>query len=118
VRSQWCNRLYRMNYKEVAFMKRIVLMVTVAIVMAVMMAVAGPALATIHPLANMECSNENASEVTQSQDPPGLTPGGPDQSRATVAQPVISVVTAQGPNSPAFKTPPEPGPAEYCPAQN
>src|SRR5215212_9157411 len=99
-------------------MKRIVLMVTVALVMALMMALAGPALATVHPLANMECSNANASEVTQSQDPPGLTPGGPDQSSATVAQPVISVVTAQGTDSPAFKTFPAPGPAEYCPAQN
>jgi hypothetical protein len=99
-------------------MKRVVLMVTLALVVALMMALSGPAWATIHPLANMECSNENASAVTQSQDPPGLTPGGKDQSRATTAQPVISVVTAQGPNSPAFKTPPVPGPAEYCPAQN
>jgi hypothetical protein len=99
-------------------MKRIVFMVTVAVVMALMLALAGPALATVHPLANSECSNENASAVAQSQDPPGLTPGGPDQSRATTAQPVISVVTAQGPDSPAFKTPPQPGPAESCPAQN
>ena|SRR5215211_5288075 len=105
--------------KEVALMmKRIVLMVSVALVLALMLAVAGPALATIHPLANSECSNENASAVAQNQDPPGLTPGGPDQSRAEVAQPVISVFTAQGPNSPAFKTPPAPGPFEYCPAQN
>src|SRR5215218_5552757 len=99
-------------------MKRIVFMVTAALVLAMMLAVAGPALATVHPLANMECSNANASEVTQSQDPPGLTPGGPDQSSATVAQPVISVFTAQGADSPAFKTPPAPGPFEYCPAQN
>jgi len=99
-------------------MKRIVLMVTLAVVLALMMAVAGPASATIHPLANMECSNDaNASAVTQSQDPPGLTPGGPDRSSATVAQPVIAVVTAN-PDSPAFKTPPQPGPAESCPAQN
>lgn len=98
-------------------MKRVVLMVTLALVVALMMALSGPAWATIHPLANMECSNENASAVAQSQDPPGLTPGGPDQSSATVAQPVIAVVTAH-PDSPAFKTPPEPGPAEYCPAQN
>jgi hypothetical protein len=96
-------------------MKRIVLMVTVAAVMALMMALAGPALATIHPLANMECSNDNASEVTQSQDPPGLT----GQSNTdNIAQPVISVFTAQGFNSPAFKTPPVPSNDEYCPAQN
>ena len=99
-------------------MKRIILLVTVALVMALMMAVAGPALATVHPLANSECSNENASAVAQSQDPPGLTPGGPDQSQAETAQPVVSVATAQGEDSPAFKTPPEPGPNEYCPAQN
>jgi hypothetical protein len=98
-------------------MKRITFLLTVALVVALMMALAGPALATIHPLANMECSNENASAVTQNQDPPGLTPGGPDQSKATTAQPVISVATAN-PDSPAFKTPPEPGPAEFCPAQN
>ena len=101
-------------------MKRVILMVTLALVVALMMALSGPAWATIHPLANMECSNENASAVTQSQDPPGLTPGAlpTDTGGADVAQPVIAVVTAQGPGSPAFKTPPEPGPAEYCPAQN
>jgi hypothetical protein len=101
-------------------MKRIVLMVTLALVMALMMALAGPALATIHPLANMECSNENASAVAQSQDPPGLTPGAlpTDTGGADVAQPVFSVLGAQGADSPAFKTPPVPGPAEYCPAQN
>jgi hypothetical protein len=99
-------------------MKRIVLMVTVALVMAAMMAVAGPALATVHPLANSECANDSASDVPTSQDPPGLTPGGPDQSKATVAQPVVSVSTAQGPDSPAFKTEPDPNAEiqEYCPA--
>jgi len=99
-------------------MKRITLMVSVALVMAAMMALSGPALATVHPLANSECANASASDVATSQDPPGLTPGGPDQSSATVAQPVISVFTAQGADSPAFKTPPAPGPFEYCPAQN
>jgi hypothetical protein len=100
-------------------MKRIVLLVTVALVMALMMALAGPAFAAIHPLANSECANENASEVPQSQDPPGLLPGGgPDQSRATEAQPVVSVLTAQGEDSPAFKTEPSPTAPEFCPAQN
>ena len=75
-------------------MKRIVLLVTVALVMALMMGVAAPAFATIHPLAKMECANDNASGVVQSQDPPGLTgqsqgkppnnPGG-----GTIAQPVF-----------------------------
>jgi len=99
-------------------MKRIVLLVTVALVMALMMALAGPAVATVHPLANSECANASASDVPTSQDPPGLTPGGPDQSKATVAQPVISVLTAQGPDSAAFKTEPSPTAPiqEYCPA--
>ncbi len=99
-------------------MRRIVLMVTVALVMALMMALAGPAFSAIHPLANSECANDNASEVPQSQDPPGLFPGGPDQSRATEAQPVVSVLTAQGEDSPAFKTEPSPTAPDYCPAQN
>jgi hypothetical protein len=83
------------------------------------MALAGPGLATIHPLANSECANASASDVPTSRDPPGLTPGGPDQSKATVAQPVISVLTAQGPDSEAFKTEPSPTAPiqEYCPAQ-
>ena len=101
-------------------MKRIVFMVTVAVVMALMMSVAGPALATVHPLANSECSNENASAVAQTQDPPGLTPGAlpTETGGADVAQPVFSVLAAQGADSPAFKTPPAPGPFEFCPAQN
>jgi hypothetical protein len=101
-------------------MKRIVLVVTVALVMGLMMALSGPAWATIHPLANMECSNENASAVTQNQTPPGLTPGGPDQSKATVAQPVIAVSGgdpfADPSPSPAFKTFGANIEGEYCPA--
>ena len=101
-------------------MKRIVFMVTVALVMAMMMTVAGPASATIHPLANSECADDDASAFALTQDPPGLTPGGPDESKAEIAQPVISVVTAQGATSPAFKTEPSPTAPiqEYCPAQN
>ncbi len=100
-------------------MRRIVLLVTVALVMALMMALAGPAFSAIHPLANSECADDNASEVPQSQDPPGLlNPGGPDQSSATEAQPVVSVLTAQGEDSPAFKTEPSPTAPDYCPAQN
>src|SRR5215218_9261673 len=101
-------------------MKRIVFMVTVAMVMALMMAVAGPASATIHPLSNSECSRLDETTVAGSQDPPGLTPGAlpTETGGADVAQPVVSVVTAQGTDSPAFKTFPEPGPAESCPAQN
>ena len=98
-------------------MKRIIFMVTVASVMALMMALAGPALATIHPLANMECSNEHASAVTQNQTPPGLTPGGPDQSHATIAQPVIAVSGGDLLASPpAFKTSGDNIEGEFCPA--
>ena len=55
-------------------MKRIVLLVTVALVMAFMMALTGPAFATIHPLANSECASDNASSVANDQLPPGLSP--------------------------------------------
>jgi hypothetical protein len=75
-------------------MRRITLAVTVALVLALMMAVAGAASATIHPLAKMECANDNASGVVQSQDPPGLTgqsqgkpPNNPED--GTIAQPVF-----------------------------
>jgi hypothetical protein len=52
-------------------MRRIFVMVALALVVAVMMALAGPAFADIHQLARMECANGNASEVVQEQDPPG-----------------------------------------------
>ena len=54
-------------------MKRIVFMVTVALVMALVLALAGPALATIHPLANSECADASASEVATEQNPPGVS---------------------------------------------
>jgi hypothetical protein len=53
--SQWCNRLCRTG-KEVALMKRMVLLVTVALVMAVMMAaMAIPALAAKPAPTREEC---------------------------------------------------------------
>ena len=73
-------------------MKRLILMATVSLLMAVV-AIA-PAFATIHPLAKMECANDNASTVVQTQDPPGLTgqsqgnpPNNPEG--GTIAQPVF-----------------------------
>jgi hypothetical protein len=102
-------------------MKRIIFMVTVASVAALMLALAGPAFATIHPLANSECASDSSQGVANAQEPPGLTPGGPDQSQATVAQPVIAVSGGDpfaSPPPPAFKTF---GPefedleADYCP---
>jgi hypothetical protein len=60
-------------------MKRIVLMVTVALVMALMMAVGGPASATIHPIVeSYDCANDKAFEnhpLNDPADPPGQTPG-------------------------------------------
>ena len=102
-------------------MRRILLVMSVAALMAAMLAVMSvPAFATVHPLANSECANASASDVQKSQDPPGLTPGGPDSSQAVIAQPVVSVVTAQGTDSPAFKTFPSPTAPiqESCPAQS
>ena len=77
-------------------MKRIVLMVTVALVAVLMMAVAGPAFATIHEVAKMECASENASLVVQDQEPPGLTGQSsgspPNNSTGTnIGQPVFAV---------------------------
>ncbi len=84
-------------------MKRILLVMSVAALMAAMMAVtAVPAFATIHPLAKMENANDNASLVVQNQDPPGLTgqsQGSPPNNPVggTIAQPVFQA------NENAFK---------------
>ena len=85
-------------------MKRIILLVTVAMVMALMMAVAGPAFATIHPLSNAECADASASDIANLQEPPGIS----DFSSENFARPVIAVAggnpfTVEQP-SPAFKT--------------
>jgi hypothetical protein len=53
-----------------------------------------PASATIHPLVCAEKSPVDT--IADTQDPPGLTPGGPDMSSATTAQPVVSVLTNTG----------------------
>jgi hypothetical protein len=59
-------------------MKRIVFMVTVALVMAAMVAVAGPASATIHPIVeSFDCANDQAFEHHPYGDPaevPGQNP--------------------------------------------
>ena len=100
-------------------MKRIILMVTVALVMALTMALSGPALATIHPLSNAECANDSASEVAKDQNPPGIS----DFSKDNFAQPVFAAsggepFSTERP-SPAFKTfgtTVEDLDARYCPA--
>ena len=76
-------------------MKRILVLLTVAVVMALMLVVAGPASATIHPLVCSENSAAPSDTPAQTQDPPGITGG--DQ--ATEAQPVL----VANPN--AFKGP-------------
>jgi hypothetical protein len=92
-------------------MRRLILLLTVALVMAVMMAVAGPAFAAIHPLAHMECASETASdaspqEVPEEQDPPGLD----GRSNAdNEAQPIESVSGNPTATEHAFK-------ADVCPA--
>ena len=85
-------------------MKRIILLITVAMVVALMMAVAGPAFATIHPLSNAECADASASDIANLQEPPGIS----DFSEANFARPVVAVsggnpFTVEQP-SPAFKT--------------
>ena len=86
-------------------LRRLLLVMSVAALMAAMVAVtAVPAFATIHPLIpgagkTLTADPEPLGGATpsESQDPPGLTPGGPDESSADVAQPV----TVANPN--AFK---------------
>ena len=84
-------------------MRRLLLVMSVAVLMAAMLALmAVPAFATIHDLAKMECANENASEVVQTQDPPGLTgqsQGSPPNNPVggTIAQPLFQA------NENAFK---------------
>jgi len=97
--------------KEVALMRRILLVMSVAALMVAVVAVmAVPALAAIHPLAKMECANANASEVVQTQDPPGLvgqSQGKPPNNPAggNIAQPIFAVGlnSPQGFDNPAFK---------------
>jgi hypothetical protein len=98
-------------------MRRIALMFTVASAMALMAALAGPALATIHEVAKMECANENASAVVQEQTPPGLTGQSsgspPNNSTGTnIGQPVFAV-TPEGqplfPGAPFVGTNPSAG---------
>ena len=109
-------------------MKRIVFMVTVAAVMALMMVVAGPALATIHPLANSECADASASDVATDQNPPGIS--GESQGKppnnfigGNFAQPVLAASggepfspTAPSPAFKTFGTSVEALDAPYCPA--
>ena len=110
-------------------MKRTILMVTVALVMVLMLAVAGPAFATIHPLSNAECADASASDVSNGlQEPPGIS--GESQGKppnnfigGNFAQPVLAASggdpfspTAPSPAFKTFGTSPEALDAYYCPA--
>ena len=79
-------------------MKRIVFMVTVALVMALMMAVAGPASATIHPIVeSFDCANEQEfahHPLGDPADPPGQTPGATPGNGQNVFR-ALSVVNEQ-----------------------
>ncbi len=109
-------------------MKRIALLATVALVMA-LMAVA-PAFATVHPLANSECASDNSQGVANSQNPPGLTGGSngkpPNNPTGTnIAQPIFAASGGEPfsptPPSPAFKTfgtNMEALDAPFCPAED
>ena len=70
-------------------MKRIVFMVTVAAMMALMMAVAGAASATIHPIVQSSCSASQAEGTpAQTMDPPGIS----GQSNANnYARPLVAI---------------------------
>ena len=100
-------------------MRRFFLMVAVALVMAAMLAMAGAASATVHPLANSECANASASDVATGQAPPGIS----DPSKDNFVRPILAVsggepLSAERP-SPAFKTfgtTIEDLDAHYCPA--
>jgi hypothetical protein len=89
-------------------MKRLILMVTVALVVAAMLAVmAMPALAAIHPLARMECAQDSSqSSVVETQDPPGLVSESHPQN---IAQPIFSVAGNDTAANHAFKD-------DVCPA--
>jgi hypothetical protein len=50
-------------------MKRITLLLTVGLVMALMLVVAAPASATIHELANSECASDSSEGVANDQFP-------------------------------------------------
>ena len=87
-------------------MRRIILVVTLALVMAAMLALmAMPALAAIHPLARMECAQGSSqSSVVATQDPPGLV-----SHPQNIAQPIFSVGGNDTAASHAFKD-------DVCPA--
>ena len=100
-------------------MRRILLLLSLAAMLAAMIAVSGPAFATVHPLANSECAADSASDVAKDQEPPGIS----DPSKRNIVKPILSAsggepFSSERP-SPAFKTfgtTIEELDAFYCPA--
>jgi hypothetical protein len=94
-------------------LRRILLVMSVAALMAAMMAVtAVPAFATVHPLSKSERSNAPAGTPAATQNPPGITndfhePGytDPDPDDNVEARPILAVGfnSPQGFENPAFK---------------
>ena len=77
-------------------MRRIIVLLMVAALMAAMLAVtAVPAFATVHPLSKSELSNAPEGTAAETQDPPGLTPGTTPGGGADEAQPVVEIITHQ-----------------------
>ena len=73
---------------------------------------ATPSSATVHPIVCSENSNAPAGSPAQTQNPPGITnpphPGeGPDQSRASTAQPLVAMFSNPTPNDTANSFKPE-----------
>ena len=75
-------------------MRRILLLATVAVMMAAMMAAAGPASATIHSLS---CADHAADNPAEEENPPGITNDDEtttdhdNGTNATQRQPILSV---------------------------
>jgi hypothetical protein len=85
--------------------------VVVAFTAAALLAPAVPASATVHPLVCSELSSAPMGTPANTQNPPGITQPplppeedpGPDQSQATTAQPVLSVLGNPTATEAAFK---------------
>ncbi len=76
-------------------MRRITLLLTVALVMALVMAVAGPASATIHPIVeSFDCVGTNVPlghPTGDVADPPGQTPGFGSHSEQSSLRAILAV---------------------------
>ena len=68
----------------------------------------GHAGATVHPQSCAERSSGAAVDTpAELQNPPGITPGGPDRSKAETAQPVVAILSNSTTNDSAHAFKPE-----------